>query len=66
MSYRTNDNSLARRRAFNRVEHPVVSYSRRPDPGEPSNKTPSDNVRLDGKVSQRMQHRVTERKGQAF
>jgi hypothetical protein len=61
VSYRTNDNPLACGRPFKRIEHSVVSNSRRPSPGEPPDEWLADDVGLDGKVSQGVQHCVTER-----
>lgn len=65
MSYRTNDNALARRPPFNGVEHPVVSHASCPCSGEPSDEWLSNDVGTDGKVAQGLQHGVTERMGQA-
>ena len=64
MSYRTYDNPLACRRPFNRVEHSVVPHPRRPSPGQPTDQRLSDDLGLDGKVGQGMQHCVAERKRQ--
>jgi hypothetical protein len=65
MSYRTNDNPLACRRSFNRVEHPIVSDTGCPSPSEPSHEWLSDEVGLDSKVGQGLQHGIAERMGQA-
>jgi hypothetical protein len=65
MSYRTNDNPLACRRLFDRVEHPVVSHASCPSPSEPSHEWLSNDVGLDTKVGKRLQYGVTERMGQA-
>jgi hypothetical protein len=65
MSYRTNDNPLACRRPFDRVEHPVVSHASGPSPSEPSHEWLSNDVGLDSKVGKRLQYGVTERMGQA-